>query len=442
MINAATDLFGLVLVLGVLIFVHEAGHFFVAKAFGVRILVFSFGFGKRLFGFQRGDTDYRVSLIPLGGYVRMAGDTPDDATPIVATGAPDEFLSKPKWQRLLILFAGPAMNIIIAVTFLAIPPMIGTEYQLVLPVIAKVLPGHPAAKAGLQPGDRILRVGGETIADYDDLKLAISMNAGTALPVEYVRNGRRYTTTLTPEREKSDYGTIGRAGILPRLEPVVGRVVPGSLAAKDGIRAGDRIISVNGKPVTDLNDVNTVIDKTPNAALTLGFARGAEQYLVTFPAGSFDERNPYRGIIPPTVIRKLSLGPALEDSVQENWKMLRYAGSAIARIFRNEASVKETFTGPWSMARISGAMLRASWMNVIALMAMISLQLGVMNLLPIPVLDGGHIAILLVEGVARRELSFRAKERIQQLGFAVLAALMIVVLFNDVVSNITRLATG
>ena len=444
MFNAGTDLIGLILVLGVLIFVHEAGHFLVAKAFGVRILVFSFGFGKRLFGFRKGDTDYRVSLIPLGGYVRMAGDTPDDATPIVATGAPDEFLSKPKWQRLLILFAGPAMNIVIAIAFLAIPPMIGTEYPLIQPVIARVLLPGAAARAGLQPGDRIIRIGNETIADYDDLKLAISMNPGTPLHVEYIRKGHRFATTMTPDRENGEYGTIGRAGIYPWINPIVGRVLPRTIAAEQHVQPGDRIASVNGKPVNDLNDVLEVVEKAPKAALRLGLARGdGKVYTLAVPAGTMDERTGFGsiGIIPPTVIRKMTLGPALEDSVQENWKMLRYAGTAIRRIFRNEASVKETFTGPWSMARISGAMLRTSWLNVIGLMAMISLQLGVMNLLPIPVLDGGHIAILVVEGAARRDLSFHAKERIQQVGFAVLAALMIVVLFNDVVSNIARLAT-
>ncbi|HSP17458.1 MAG TPA: RIP metalloprotease RseP [Thermoanaerobaculia bacterium] len=436
-----TNVLAFVLVLGFLIFAHESGHFVMAKLFRVRVLVFSFGFGRRLFGFQKGDTDYRVSLIPLGGYVRMAGDTPDEGGPIRTTGAPDEFLSKPKWQRFVILFAGPFVNVLIAIAFLAVLGMVGTEFRVVQPVIGEVMPNKPAARAGLLPGDRIIRVGGETIKDFDDLKLAITMNAETPLQVEYIRNGEKHVTTMTPERETSEYGPVGRAGIRPLFEPVIGRVITGSAAAEAGIQTGDRIISINGQAVHDMIQVDDVISKTPGAAMTLGLARGTSQYTVRFPTVKFDPSNPYRGFLPPTEIRKLSLIPALRDSVEQNWKMLRYSFAAIARIFRSEGSVKE-LSGPISIARISGDMMRRGWMEVVALMAMISLQLGVMNLLPIPVLDGGHIAILLVEGAARRDLSLRAKERIQQLGFAVLAALMIVVLYNDFISNVMRLKSG
>ncbi len=436
-----TNVLAFIIVLGFLIFAHEAGHFVMAKLFRVRVLVFSFGFGRRLFGFKKGDTDYRVSLIPLGGYVRMAGDTPDQGGPIVTTGAPDEFLSKPKWQRFFILFAGPFMNVLIAIVFLAILAMVGTEFRVVQPVIGEVLPNKPAARAGLQPGDRIIRIGNETIKDFDDLRLAITMNAGTQLQVEYIRDGVRRVTTLTPEQENSEYGPVGKAGIVPHYEPIVGRVIHGSAAAKAGIQTGDRIISVNGKPVRDMLQVDDVISKAPGAPITLGFERGSTRYVVNFPRVKFDPSNPYRGFLWPTEVRKLSLLPALRDSLEQNWKMLRYAFAAIGRIFRSEGSVKE-LSGPISIARISGDMLRRGWMEVVVLMAMISLQLGVMNLLPIPVLDGGHIAILLVEGAARRDLSLRAKERIQQLGFALIAALMIVVLYNDFISNVARLKTG
>src|SRR5437899_4862893 len=212
--NVATNIFAFVLVLGVLIFAHEAGHFLVAKLFRVRVLVFSFGFGQRLFGFRRGNTDYRVSLIPLGGYVRMAGDTPEENQP----GDPDEFLSKPKWQRFLILFAGPFMNLVIAVAFIAAIDMVGTESLIIKPMIGEVSAGKPAARAGLLPGDRIVAINGDRIDNYDDLRMAISMHAGTPLRVDYIRNGQLHTTTMTPERENTDFGPVGRAGIRPWID--------------------------------------------------------------------------------------------------------------------------------------------------------------------------------------------------------------------------------
>ena len=434
--SVATNLLAFVIVLGFLIFAHESGHFMFAKLFRVRVLVFSFGFGKRLFGFRKGDTDYRVSLIPLGGYVRMAGDSPEENVP----GNADEFLSKPKWQRFLILVAGPAMNVFIAIAFMAGLAMVGTEQLVTKPILGEVLPGKPVDKAGLKTGDRIVRMNGEAIDDFDDIRMIVSMNAGTPLRVVYQRDGVVRETTFTPERENGEFGPVGRAGVFPMIEPVVGRVEPDSPAEKAGVRAGDRIVQVNGKPVTEMTDYAVVARAAKNAPITLELQRGTALVRAIIP-GLSDPENVSRGIIPQTKILKLSLIPALQYSVQENWRMLRFAFAAIGRLFRPEGSVKE-LSGPINIARISGEMLRQGWIATISLMAMISLQLGIMNLLPIPVLDGGHIMILAVEGIARRDLSLRVKERIQQFGFAVLATLMIVVLYNDVISNVLRLRNG
>ncbi|HXG59546.1 MAG TPA: RIP metalloprotease RseP [Thermoanaerobaculia bacterium] len=435
--TVATNLFAFILVLGFLIFAHEAGHFLVAKLFRVRVLVFSFGFGRRLFGFRRGDTDYRVSLIPLGGYVRMAGDAPEEGR----AGDPDEFLSKPKWQRFLILFAGPFANILIAIVFMAIIPMVGTETLKIEPVIGEVTPGRAAARAGLIAGDRIVKIDGEPVRSFDDLRLTITLHAGTPLQVEYLRGNERRTTVLTPEREQSEYGPVGRAGIRPFIEPVVGRVLPGTMAERAGLQVGDRILTAQGRTIWQFADLEEVMSRAKGQPVVLQIARGEAQHTVRLPAAAGNARDPYRGILPPIEVRKLSLIPALKDSIDQNWRMLQYAFAAIGRIFRAEGSVKE-LSGPISIARISGDMLRRGWMEVVALMAMISLQLGVMNLLPIPVLDGGHILILTIEGLARRDLSLNVKERITQVGFAVLAALMIVVLYNDVISNVLRMKNG
>jgi regulator of sigma E protease len=432
--NIPTNIVAFVIVLGFLIFAHEAGHFFVAKFFKVRVLVFSFGFGKRLFGFRRGPTDYRVSLVPLGGYVRMAGDTPEENQP----ANPDEFLSKPKWQRFLILVAGPAMNIIIAIAFVAGLMMGGTETPKLGTVISSVDPGKPGAKAGLQAGDQIVAIDGKSVEGFDDVKMAISLHANTPLRVEYLRNGARRATTLTPERWDTDLGPIGRAWITPYQPTIVGRILPDSPAAKAGLQTGDRIVAANGKPTPEFEQFYEVFTAAKDTPIALDVQRGASRVQLTLPAGTSDG---YRGFGGPSEIHKYAFGPAVVESVKQNYKMLGYAFTTLSRLVRGQASVKE-LSGPLSIARISGEMLRRGWIEVVALMAMISLQLGVMNLLPIPVLDGGHIMILLIEGAARRELSLRVKERIQQVGFAVLAALMIVVLYNDVITNVVLMRKG
>jgi regulator of sigma E protease len=401
------------------------------------VLVFSFGFGKRLFGFQAGGTDYRVSLVPLGGYVRMAGDNPEENQP----ANPDEFLSKPKWQRFLILFAGPFMNLLIAISVIAAIDMIGVEQRVVMPVIGEVTAGDPAQRAGLLPGDRIAAINGEAVNDFDDLRLAISMHAGTPLRVEYTRGGQHLTTTMTPRKEESDFGPVGRAGIRPLEEPLVGRIIPGSIAAKAGLHSGDRIIAVNGKPIRQYAEFDGAILDSKGAALALDVQRGAATAHVLLAAQQLKDSDPYRGFLPPTTIRRFGPGEAIADSVAQNWKMLKLAGSALRRLVSGQGSMKE-LSGPLQIAHISGEMFRRGWIPTVLLMSMISLQLGIMNLLPIPVLDGGHIMVLLIEGAARRDLSMKVKERIQQLGFALLAALMIVVIYNDIIGEIVRLKKG
>jgi len=432
MANAPDSILGLVIVLGVLIFVHEAGHFLVATLFRVRVLVFSLGFGKRLFGFRRCSTDYRVSLIPLGGYVRMAGDTPEEGR----TGAEDEFLSKPKWQRFLILVAGPLMNLIIAVAFLTGLDMSGVPTASLGTKIGETVPNKPAARAGLKAGDTIVAIDGEPVKVFDDVRLIVSTHAGTPLRVDYVRDGVRRTTTVTPVAEQGEFGRLGVAGFYPFYEPVAG-VNPGSPAAKGGLHDRDRILSANGKPVVQLIDLKAIFANAKGGPVALVVERGGQRLNVTVPAAKDDPEDSLRGIGVPVEFRKLSFGAAVNDSLNENMKLARVSFMTIGRLLRGEGSVKE-LSGPVAIAKISGAAVRLGFKPMIGLMAMISLQLGIMNLLPIPVLDGGHIMILLIEGVVGHDLSLRVKERIQQVGFAALATLMLVVIYNDVITNVLR----
>lgn len=430
--NLATNAVAFVLVLGFLVFVHELGHFVFAKLFGVRVFVFSFGFGRRLFGFQRGDTDYRVSLIPLGGYVRMAGDTVEEEG---AGTNPGDFLGKPKWQRFLILFAGPGMNLLVAIVFLAALFMAGTEeLRDSDPVLGTILPDKPAAAAGLETGDRIVSVNGEPIRNWTDFKMLVNMSPERNLAVQLVREGEEKRVTIRPERIETQYGIIGQIGATPLIELEIGRVLEESAAARAGVVEGDRIVSAGGMPVTHWDQLMTVLDERKGKATPLVVERGGQRLDLTLPAMQ-TEREAYPGLVPPIEMRKLPLGAALQESIDQNVRMVRYTFAVFARFFRWEGSAKD-FSGPLTIARISGEMLRTGWRAIVFLMASISLQLAIMNLLPIPVLDGGHIFILMIESIAGRELSVTVKDRIMRVGIAMLATLMIVVLFNDVVQNV------
>lgn len=429
----ASNLVGFVIVLGFLVFAHESGHFLFAKLFRVRVYVFSFGFGKRLFGFRRGDTDYRVSLIPLGGYVRMAGESEEEER----EGSDGEFLSKPKWQRFLILFAGPGVNVLIAIAFLTWLNMVGLEVLRDRAVVAGKVTGKPAIAAGIQPGDVITSINGETISSFEDLKMMISMNPQKPVHVELLRNGKTIETTLTPDRVVTDYGVVGQAGISPFVTNEVGRVERGTAGERAGLRPGDRIVAAAGQPVKEQSDLFATLLQKKGSKVPLTVQRGSETLTLTLPAMRSDNEN-YPGIIPPTRLRKLAFGDALRESIDQNMKMFEYTFATLARLFRFQGSVKD-FSGPLTIASVSGEMLRAGWKQMIILMASISLQLGIMNLLPIPVLDGGHIFILGIEGVAGRELSLPTKERITKVGFAVIATLMIFVLCNDVIQHVLAL---
>lgn len=431
--NIPSNLIAFVIVLGILVFAHEAGHFLVAKLFRVRVLVFSFGFGTRLFGFKRGDTDYRVSLIPLGGYVRMAGDLTDEES----TGADYEYLSKPKWQRFLILMAGPIANLILAVLFLALFFMGGTEeLKEKSPVFGSVVEDSPAAEAGLREGDRVLDVNGEPVAEWEDLRMTVGLNAETPVRLRIDRDGEQFVTTITPKRVMTPYGSTGQIGVTQWLSTEVGRVLPGTAADRAGLKPGDVIVRAGGEPVEQMLDLDAHFEDA-SKPIDLVVRRNGSEVALTLPART-DAETSWPGFGLPTTIHEFTWPEALEESVSQNWRMTKFIFFTIGRLFRFQGSVDD-FSGPISIARISGEMLRSGWTAMIYLLSVISLNLGILNLLPIPVLDGGHIAILGVEGVMRRELSTSAKERIYQIGFALIAVLMLVVIWNDVVQNITMM---
>ncbi|HVN32002.1 MAG TPA: RIP metalloprotease RseP [Thermoanaerobaculaceae bacterium] len=429
------DILSLVVVLGVLVFIHEGGHFLVARALKAPVSVFSFGFGKRLFGVERGGVDYRVSLIPLGGYVRIHGLGPDESDVVSKTnGEPVPLL--PRWRRALILLAGPGANIVGAVLFIALAFLVGVQvpaWQDQPPQVAWVDPSSPAAKAGIQAGDLVLSVDGKKIHTWEDLDMATMGSPGRRLDIRFRRDGEEREVNLTPSTV-SRYD-VGYAGLAPPLPAEVPGVLPGSPAEKAGLRNGDRIVAVNGEPVRHFYDVMRLVGASPNREVTLTIQRGPSTLEVRATPRNVDGQGKL-GIPPPnpTVLRRLALPGALVQAVRENVRMTRLTFVVIGRMLSGRASLRQ-MSGPIDIARFSGAAARTGTVSFIWLLGMISLQLAIFNLLPIPVLDGGHLAVIGVESALRRDFSDRTKERILNIGFWLIIMLVVVVLFNDIVKN-------
>jgi regulator of sigma E protease len=423
-----TTLLAFAFVLGVLIFVHELGHFVMARRVGIRVLKFSLGFGPRLIGFKRGDTEYVISAIPLGGFVKMAGENPDDPR----SGRDDEFLSKTKWQRFQVLIMGPLMNLILAVVVTAGVLMNGAEipaYQSKPPVVGLVTPGSPAEKAGILPGDRIVSVTGRDVDTWERFLIAVGTRAGRETDLVVLRNGKEFPVKLTPTSQTRF--EIGEIGVLPDTHPLVGTLLPDSPALKAGLKTGDVILRVDGSTITVPNQLVDIVSKKANTPVTITIARGGvEQDVQVTP-----ELNEGRGRIGISItedVTRFKPGPidALGMSFKRNYDSAKLIVMTIGQLITRETSTRQLM-GPLAIAQLSGESAQQGWVPLFSLMAMISLNLGLLNLLPIPVLDGGHIFIMALEGLARRDFSIRVKEKMFLAGFAALLMLMVTVIYND-----------
>ena len=435
-----------ILILGGMIVIHEFGHFIVAKLFGIRVEVFSIGFGKRLFGTKKGDTDYRVSLIPLGGYVKMSGENLDEQR----TGADYEFMSKPRWQRLLVAVAGPFMNVLTAFTIIAVLAMIHFEtdaYRTWPAQVNAVEPGSPAEKAGMRRGDLIVKIDGEENPLWRDVEDAILVNPGQTIPVTVKRNDQTIDLSLPVASRPFEQEEIGYAGFKPDIGSdaklivkAVGKEKPGAQA---GLQPGDQIVGVNDKPVEQSPygnlDVISAIRASNGQPVTLIVKRGGETLPIT-AAPQMDDGEYRLGFEPDLIdVQKIvtKLGPveAAKFSIQENKRILKLTWKAISQMFAGQRSPGKTLTGPIGILSITQeATERGAW-SLFNLTALLSLNLGIFNLLPIPVLDGGLIFMLLLEsilGVFGVPLSLRVKERMMQVGFVVLILLMGFVILNDI----------
>ena len=424
-----TTLVSFAFVIGVLVFVHELGHFLAARRVGVRVLAFSVGFGPRLLGFTRGGTEYKIAAIPLGGFVKMAGETVEDQR----SGAPDEFLSKTKWQRFQVLIAGPAMNIGLAVLVLWGVLLQGADlpaYRDMPPIVGALEADAPARKAGVEIGDRILRVDDRAVETWDDFLFAISGKARREVTLLVERNGQQTTRTVTP-KAVGKY-EIGEIGVLPNTHPHIRSVVAGEPASKAGLKIGDVILSVNGETVSFSRQIAELISKHEGREIAIRIARNGQEQDVRLVPIKRTEKTWAIGIGISDQLTHVDPGvfEALKMSVAQNWEATGLIFRTLGGLFTGDTSPRQLM-GPVGIASLSGESAQAGIIPLLGLLASISLNLGLLNLMPIPVLDGGHILILLLEGLARRDFSMRVKERMLFAGFVVLMMLMVTVIYND-----------
>jgi regulator of sigma E protease len=431
----------MVVVLGIMILVHEFGHYAAAKWFGVRVDVFSIGFGKRLTGFRRGGTDYRISALPLGGYVKMAGENPLESR----SGAPDEFMSHPRWQRFVIAVAGPAMNILLAVVLLTGVFMVHYEHPVYLDqpaVVGWVMENSPAAKAGIEPGDRIVRIDGQQNPTWEDVVLKVIVISKGPADVAIQRGNEILEKQIQLAAQGADQ--YDNVGWLPD-EPITVTYLEANMpAAKAGLKLGDQVVAVNGTPMRSLISVIYYLRQNGTKPVDVTAVRNGQKIdLKIIPVqvednGQTNYRLGFQSR--PVQIDKLPFARALNRSLEENRRYSLLIVDLVRKLIQHKASIKQ-MEGPIGIARASGdAARQPGWTPLLSLMAMISLNLGIFNLLPIPILDGGIILLLVIEGLLRREISVRIKERIYQTAFVFLILFAAVVIYNDLMKALPGLA--
>jgi regulator of sigma E protease len=419
-----------------MIFIHELGHFMAAKFFGVRVLVFSLGFGKRLLHLTRGDTDYRISALPFGGYVKMAGDDPSANR----QGDPGEFLAKPRWQRFVVVVMGPIMNILLAMVLLTCLYKFHFQkpaYEEQPARVGDVEADSPASQSGLIPGDFVVRLDSLQNPKWEDVEIKIVTTVGEAMPLEVERDGKILNMTLTPRAEGPS--RVGYAGLYPYAPGVVDKVEPELPASHAGLIAGDQIVGIDGHKILYWPRVFYLLQSGKGKPVQLSILRGGQEFRVTLTPVLTDVMGEKRWRIGVSfhndmVVRRLPWGAAIGASLEDNLRNCLAWFDVMGKILTRRLSTR-SLAGPIGIAQLSGEAYRAGLAELVMLVCFISLNLGLFNLLPIPVLDGGVILLLLIEGLIRRDLSVQVKERFVQVGFLFLLLLVVFLMCNDIVKT-------
>ena len=450
----STNIFAFVVVLGVLIFFHELGHFLVAKLFGVGVEKFSLGFGPRLFGKKIGITDYRISLIPLGGFVKMVGEEPD--AEIDPADIPISFTQKHVFKRILIVAAGPVFNILLAIAiFFCFYLISGIED--VTPVVRSIETGGPAHKAGLKKNDLILSIDNVRVDSWYDILKAVERGKERSLSLDFRRGDSIFTAEVSPKisigkdifGDELEYYTLGISGF-PEQEAIVGEVSEGFPAQKAGLKKGDKIVVINGKKVDSWNGMRKAIIDSEGHALKITVLRGDIRFDVEITPklknaiGETEERYQIgistAGVKIPDndkFVKRLNPFTAFRESIAHTYNITKLTLIVVGKLIQGKVSAK-TIGGPIMIAQMAGQQAREGVTNLAFFIALISINLAILNFLPIPVLDGGHLLFFSIEAVLGRPVNIKVREIAQQAGIFVLILLMIYVFYNDIVRIIPK----
>ena len=435
-----------IIALGVLVFVHEFGHFIMAKKQGIGVEKFSLGFGPKLFSFTRGETTYLISALPFGGYVKLMGEDPDNPDESKEIPPEKSYSRRPIYQRSLVVCAGPIMNLVLALFIMPVVFMIGRVEPVYLeqkPVVVGVRRDSVGEEAGLKKGDEILKVGDAEPATWKEFLDYVILNGNKKIDLSVRRDGQVITKRVTIEESPETHtGTLGiEPGYFIGNEPVIDEVSPSSAAAEAGLRPGDEILQIDQAPVESWTDMSDKVGINQGKALSLLVRRGGEAVTLSLVPRYDDGMKKWlMGVKKNTdregdayVLRRYPFGEAFVRGFEENLKLSKLTLSVLGRLVMFQLSYK-TLGGPIRIAQASAMAAKSGLPNFLYFLAFLSLQLGILNLLPMPVLDGGHLLFFGVEAIRRKPLSTRVRQTAEQVGFFLLISLMLAVTLNDVES--------
>ena len=417
------------IVLSLLVFVHEAGHYLAARHVGVRVLQFSVGFPPRLWGKKIGETEYLVSWLPIGGYVRLEGQNIEDENP----EDPNNYAAKSILQRLYILLGGPLMNLILALFIMPLVYMVGVEtsaYRLEPPVLSANIEGSPAELNGFEDGDRILAVGNEKITSWKNLSETIATQSVEGPTINFkVQRGEQYIHLIVNSEHFLSETPFGWRPLVPA---VVGRISDGSAADEAGLTPGDQVMEINGSRIRQWSEIPPLVQRAGGSDLAMEIMRDGTSMVIKVRPTMDIERNVWLvGISPPVVTERYGLLESIQRGTSRLWEITRTTFVFLGSMVSGQGSM-EAVGGPVKIGQVIGEAARLGVANLLFWMAVISLQLGIFNLLPIPALDGGHVLLLVMEKLRGRPLSAALRERAQMIGFSLLIMLLVFVTYNDI----------